>query len=150
MADAKKHVFLSYCRDNQAEVQRLRDDLITAGETVWWDQDIHPGQDWKFEIRQAMQSAYAVVLCLSKETAAHANSGIYPEAANAINFYREYPPGSIFLIPVRLSPCNIPSVEIDATKTLDRLQCQDLFPSENYAAGFNRLLAAIQKTPHHP
>jgi hypothetical protein len=150
MTEGKRHVFLSYCRDNQADVKRLRDDLIAAGESVWWDQDIHPGQDWKFEIRKAMQNAYAVVLCVSKESAARVTSGIYPEAMDAINLYREYSPGSIFLIPVRLSPCAIPHVEIDGTRTLDRLQYQDLFPSASYAAGIQKLVGAIQNTPHHP
>jgi hypothetical protein len=150
MTEEKKHVFLSYCRDNQVEVKRLRDDLIAAGESVWWDQDIHPGQDWRFEIRKAMQNAYAVVLCLSKESEARVTSGIYPEAMDAINLYREYSPGSIFLIPVRLSACSIPRVEIDGARTLDRLQYQDLFPFANYAAGVQKLLKAIQNTPHYP
>ncbi len=150
MPEQKKHVFLSYCRDNQAQVKRLRDDLIAAGHSVWWDQDIQPGQDWKFEVREAIQNAYAVVLCLSKESEARATSGIYSEAMDAINLYREYPPGSIFLIPVRLSPCAIPPVEIDGTRTLDRLHCQDLFPSADYAAGIQKLLGAIQNTPHRP
>lgn len=150
MIEQKKHVFLSYCHDNQLEVERLRKELVEAGEDVWWDQDIHPGQDWRFEIRKAMQNAYAVVLCLSKESAVRASSGIYPEALDAITFYREYSPGTIFLIPVRLSPCAIPSVEIDGTRTLDRLQYQDLFPSENYVANVQKLLGAIRKTPCHP
>lgn len=150
MIEEKKHVFLSYCRDNEPEVKQLRDDLIAAGEFVWWDQDIHPGQDWKFEIRQAMRTAYAVVLCLSEESEARVASGIYPEAMDAINLYRELTPGSIFLIPVRLSPCKIPPVEIDGTRTLDRLQYQDLFPSEKYAASLQKLLGAIQSTPCYP
>jgi hypothetical protein len=128
----------------------LRNDLVAAGEAVWWDEDIHPGQDWKFEIRKAMNNAYAVLLCLSRESEARTASGIYPEALDAINLYREYAPGSIFLIPVRLSPCTIPPVEIDGTRTLDRLQYQDLFPASRYAEGIQKLLAAIRATPHHP
>jgi TIR domain len=147
---AKKHVFLSYCCDNQAEIRQLRDELVAAGENVWWDEDIQPGQDWKLEIKHAMKDAYAVVLCLSTESAARETSGIYPEAMDAIELYRQYPPGTIFLIPVRLSKCEIPPVEIDSTKTLDRLQYQDLFPSSHYAAGIQKLLQAIRATPHHP
>ena len=59
----KKHVFLSYCRDNREEVKHLREDLVRAGERVWWDQDIYPGQDWKFEIRKAMQDELHGGLC---------------------------------------------------------------------------------------
>lgn len=146
----KKHVFLSYCHDNQAEVAKLHDDLIAAGEAVWWDQDLLPGQDWKLEIRKAMRNAYAVVLCLSEETAHRITSGIYPEVLDAIAAYREYAPGSVFLIPVRLSDCEIPLIEIDATRTLDRLQFVDLFPPDRRRAGLERLLKALQAAPFHP
>jgi len=116
---------------------------------VWWDQDILPGQDWKFEIRKAMRNAYAVVLCLSQETAARTTSGIYPEALDAIEAYREYSPGSTFLIPVRLSDCEVP-IEIDGTRMLDRLQFVDLFPSAQRATGLARLVTALRAAPHHP
>ncbi len=147
---AKKHVFLSYCRDNATEVRRFHDELIAAGEPVWWDQDILPGQDWKLEIRKAMKDAYAVLLCLSKETAERTTSGIYPEALDAIKAYRNYTPGSIFLIPVRLSECDIPMIEIDDTRTLDRLQRVDLFPADQRDAGFQILIRALQAAPNRP
>ncbi len=146
----KKHVFLSYCHDNTAEVQRLHDDLIAEGESVWWDKDILPGENLEAAIRRAMKESYAVVLCLSKETAARTTTGIYPEARDAIEAYREYAPGSIFLIPVRLSECEIPDFEIDATTYLDGLKYEDLYPGSKRAAGLARLLQAIQASPHHP
>lgn len=147
---SKKHVFLSYCHDNASDVEQLRDDLVAAGEEVWWDQDILPGDDWKLAIDQAMKDAYAVVLCLSNETRARTTSGIYPEAAHAIGALREYAPGSIFLIPVRLSDCSIPPFEIDATRRLDRLQFVDLFPAAKRAANLSKLITAIQAAPNHP
>ena len=147
---AKRHVFLSYCRDNATEVGKLRDELIGGGEAVWWDKDIMPGQDWKFEIRQAMKDSYAVVLCLSKETEARHKAGMFPEALDAIAAYREYAPGSIFLIPVRLSQCEIPPFEIDGTRTLDRLQYVDLFPVGKRSAGLQRLIKALRATAQHP
>lgn len=147
---AKEHVFLSYCHENTDEVAGLREELIAAGEAVWWDQDIKPGHDWKFEIRKAMKNAYAVVLCLSKESEGRTTSGIYAEALDAINAYREYPPGSIFLIPARISACEIPPIEIDGTRTLDRLQYVDLFPAKKRAANIKKLLHAIQDALHHP
>ena len=146
----KKHVFLSYCHANSAEATQLHAELRAANENVWWDQDIPPGADWKFEIDQAMQDAYAVVLCLSKETEARSTSGIYPEAASAIGALREYAPGSIFLIPVRFSDCKVPRFEIDATRRLDRLQHVDLFPSSNRSMNITKLIDAIQRTENHP
>ena len=147
---SKKHVFLSYCHDNTDQAEQLHDELIAAGEAVWWDQDILPGQDWKLEIDQATKDAYAVLLCLSAETESRTTSGIYPEAANAIGALREYAPGNLFLIPVRFSDCEIPMIEIDATRRLDRLQFVDLFPPAKRTTNFNKLIAALQSAPHHP
>lgn len=150
MPTQKKHVFLSYCKDDQVEVSRLHDDLVASGEAVWWMMDIKGGQDWKTEIRKAMRSAYAVVIFFSQQTASRMTSGIYPEVFDAVNAYREYAPGEIFIIPVRLSECEIPPVELDGTRTLDRLQWIDLFPENGRSAGFDKLLEAIRATPHHP
>lgn len=142
----KKHVFLSYCRDNRDEVSKLRDELLVAGESVWWDQDILGGQDWKMEIRKAMRDAYAVVVCLSQETSQRITSGVYPEVLDAIAAYREHSPGAIFLIPVRLSKCEVPIIEIDGTRTLDRLNYIDLFET----GGFDKLLQSIRASSLHP
>ena len=130
-----KHVFLSYCHDNAKDAEKLHNDLIAAGESVWWDRDILPGQDWKMTIRQAMKDSYAVVLCLSKQTQQRTTTGIYPEALDAINAYREYRPGEVFLIHARLNDCEIPPIEIDGTRCLDRLQCVDLVPAVQTGRG---------------
>ena len=145
----KQHVFISYCHDNAAEVSRLRDDMLAAGEAVWWDGDIVCGGNWRLEIQKALAKCYAVVICLSKEATRRHKSGIYPEARDAIEAYREYPPGSVFLIPVRLSACDIPPIAIDATLALDGLQYVDLFPPSKRGDGLARLLAAIRAAPEH-
>lgn len=148
---SKGHVFLSYCRDNQIDVARLRDELIKAGEVVWWDKDdILPGQDWKQKIRKAMRESYAVVVCLSVELQARKQSGVYPELYDAISEYRQQSPNSVFLIPVRLSDCDIPQIEIDDTRTLDSLQFVNLFPDNRRADGLNRLLKALRSANGHP
>ncbi|PYP89439.1 MAG: hypothetical protein DMG65_13380 [Candidatus Angelobacter sp. Gp1-AA117] len=146
----KKHVFLSYCRENQAEVKLLRDDLIAAGENIWWDQDLLPGQNWALAIEKAMENAYAVILCLSKESEARVTSGIYPEASDAISAYRQYPPDRIFLIPVLLSDCAVPSIKIDSTRKIKDLHYVKLFPKAERTEGIAKLLQAIKATPHHP
>jgi len=150
MANGKKHVFLSYCHDNQKEVQKLRADLVAAGETVWWDEDILPGQDWKLAIKQAMQDAYAVIVCLSPELEKRVSSGVYPELRDAISAYRQYAPGSIYLVPVRLSECRVPPISIDDTSTLDSLQRIDLFPPNERDTRLKKLIRAIQSTLQHP
>ena len=146
----KKHVFLAYPRENSEEVRTLRDDLIAAGESVWWDGDILGGQDDRLVIRQAMEAAYAVVLCLSNETQGQ-DASMYPfEIDYAIELYRKYPPGSVYLIPVRLSKCDVPTLEIGANRFLDRLKCVDLFPDSNRGHSVQNLVDAIRTTPEHP
>lgn len=147
---SKTHVFLSYCRENAKEVAQLRDELLKMGEVVWWDQDILAGGDWKMDVRQSMKDSYAVVLCLSRETQERLISGIFPEVRDAISIYREYAPGSIFLIPVRLSNCDVPPIDIDDTRTLEGLQYVDLFPPAKREAGLQQLLRALRSAPSHP
>jgi hypothetical protein len=147
---AAKHVFLSYCRDNIEAVAQIRDDLILAGERVWWDQDIVGGQDWKLEIRKAMREAYAIVVLFSNELAQRVRSGVYPEVLDAITAYRQQAPGNVFLIPVRLSDTEMPDIAIDDTRTLSNLQGIDLFPTDRREHGLQRLLAALRSTPGHP
>ena len=143
-------VFLSYCREDIGEVGRLRQDLIARGVGVWWDQDILPGQDWKYEVRKAMKQSCAVILCLSGRCLQRTRSYIYPEAYDAIAAYRQRRPGEVFLIPVRFSPCEIPSIEIDDTRTLDRLAWVDLFPAEQWNDGVRSIVEAIQLSLPHP
>jgi len=150
MSKQYKHVFLSYSHANQEEIRQLRDELLNAGEQVWWDQDIRGGQDWQQEIRRAMRISYAVIVCFSKETEAASESGIYPELLDAIGIYRNHAAGQVFLIPVRLSECEIPDVEIDATRTIDRLQHIDLFPPENRGQSLNLLIESLRASARHP
>lgn len=146
----KNHVFLSYCHDDMFAVSKIRDSLISAGEVVWWDQDILGGQDWQWAIRTAMSESYAVVLCLSQHLEQRLQSGVYPELLDAIKSYRRQAPGSIFLIPVKLSPCKTPDVEIDDARTLDRLQAIDLFPDSQWRDGLTQLLASLRAISNHP
>jgi internalin A len=148
-AMSRSSIFLSYCHDNVDTVRALRQDLLEGGESVWWDEDILGGQDWKLEIRKAMQNAYAVVLCLSRELESRFASGVYPEIRDAIGAYRELAPGNVFLIPVRLSQCEPPPIEIDATRTLASLQTIDLFPASKRAEGLAKLVASLRNARAH-
>lgn len=135
-------VFLSYCHDNQQQVARLRQDLLAAGVgNVWWDQDIRSGQQIYVSIREAMREVDHVIVCFSEETQQRDRTGIYPEVLDAIQNVRERPPNTNFLIPIRLSKCEIPDFEINATTTLKNLRHIDLFPS--WEKGLLQLLRAI-------
>ncbi|MCA8994932.1 MAG: TIR domain-containing protein, partial [Planctomycetaceae bacterium] len=146
-----KHVFVSYCRDNKDDVAELVEDLENAGQPVWWDDHILGGQDWKEAIREAMKNAYAVVICLSPEiTEERYRSGVYPEIRDAITTFRQYGPGKTYIFPVRLEKCEVPAIEIDDTRTLQRIQHIDLFPASKRDAGFQKLLDSLATAPGHP
>ena len=141
----KRSVFLSYCRDNRKAGKKLHDELVKAGFDVWWDQDIGPGQDWKREIRAAMKRSFAIIACFSKEVVERNSSGVYPELRDAIAEYRKMPPGSVFIVPVRLSECNVPDLDIDDTRTLEDLNYVDLFPSARRSKGLRDLVESLGK-----
>jgi hypothetical protein len=142
---ARDCVFISYCHENEEAVRRIRDALAFAGERVWWDKDILVGKDWKHEIREALRRSYAVVCCLSSELGARAQSGLYSELREAIDAFSGYAPGQTWVVPVRLSECEIPPLEIGEGRTLDRIQCLDLFPQSHVAEGFEKLIVALRE-----
>lgn len=84
-----------------------------------------------------------MVICFSQEVAARHRSGIYPEALLAVEEYRLLPPGSIYLIPVRLSDGAIPAIELTPTRTLQDLRYEDLFPPDHRPAALARLLQSL-------
>ncbi len=145
-----KHIFLSYCREDEASVAELRQNLIAAGENLWSVGDILPGQDWKLEIRRALEKAYAIIICFSENTEKRYRSGIFPELRNAIEIQRSQLPSHIFMIPVRFSNCSIPDFKIDATRSFSDLQFVDLFPQSQKQYGTKKLLKAIAAVHSHP
>ena len=147
---SKQHAFLSYLRENQAEVEQLRGDLMREGERIWWDGDILGGQEWQQTIRRAMRNSYAVIVCLSSELEARIRSNVYPEVLAAIGEYRQQAPGNVFLIPVKLNECGIPDIEIDATRTLDHIETINLYPPAHRPQGIQRLLKSLRAAPLHP
>jgi hypothetical protein len=63
-------VFLSYARDDLQIVQRLAQDLVAHGLTVWRDQDsIYGGQQWPKAIGEAIATHDWVVLVWSQHAA---------------------------------------------------------------------------------
>lgn len=150
MKMSKKHAFISYCHDDDKIVSELYDNLIAAGENLWWDKDILPGQDWKIEISNAIQESYAIIICFSREIESRYKSGIYPELRDAVSIFREYAPSSIFIIPVRLSHCKIPFITIDSTTQISDLQYIDFFPQSKRANSIQKIVQSLKMCQEHP
>ncbi|MBK8619175.1 MAG: toll/interleukin-1 receptor domain-containing protein [Anaerolineales bacterium] len=108
MPKKKLLVFLSHASEDKIKVRKLFKRLKEDGFDPWMDKDrLLPGQDWKFEIEQALSKSDAILLCFS-ENAVSKESFIQREFKRAMEYQEEKPEGEIFVIPVRLDHCDVP------------------------------------------
>lgn len=92
-------VFLCHSSHDKVAVRNLRTRLIGDGFTPWLDEfDIPPGANWDHEIRNALRSADAVVVCLS-QSSTYKSGYVQREITFVLDAAEEKPPGSVFIIP---------------------------------------------------
>jgi formylglycine-generating enzyme required for sulfatase activity len=129
-------VFVCYASEDKSRVRELCRRLRDDGFEPWLDDEqLLPGQDWELEISAAVRSSDAVMVCLS--TASVGKVGYVQKELRLVLDAAEYQPeGRIFVVPVRLEPCPVPS-------RLSRLQFADLFVDD----GYERLKAALTAGP---
>jgi hypothetical protein len=131
--------FLCHSSSDKAAVRQLYIRLRADGISPWLDEeDILPGQDWDREIRRAIRSCDVVLVCLSR-TSINKIGYIQREIKDILDVADEQPEGAIFLIPVRLEPCEVPD-------RLGRRQWVDLFDK----IGYERLIRALGYVLPHP
>jgi WD40 repeat protein len=140
---ARGHVFLSYCGADVDDAERLRHEIERAGHAVWWsrsDADLMAGQGWPEDIRDAIRSSYAFLWCLSHAALKRPKTWLYSELWEAIAMQQLMHPARIFIIPVRLSDCDMPDVRIDPMRTLATLHRFDYFERRGSIGGLVRVL----------
>jgi len=126
-------VFLCHSSADKPAVRLLHRRLSDAGVKPWLDEvDLLPGQVWEREIPSAVRGSDAVLVCLSS-TSVGKKGYLQREIKHALDAAEEQSDDSIFLIPGRLEPCEVP-------ERLRRWQWVDLFAAD----GFDRLLTALQ------
>jgi len=107
MADKLK-IFLCHASENKPIVKDLFDDLVASGYEPWLDTEVLlPGMDWDLEIKKGMKSSDSVIICLSSISVSK-EGYIQKELKFAQDIQDEKPRGTIFLIPLRLDPCETP------------------------------------------
>jgi CheY-like chemotaxis protein len=129
----RQTVFVSYARSDSGTVVRVYRELIRAGFAPWWDQDdLLPGQDWKFAIEARVRGSDFFLACIGR-TYSDREGGIQRELRWAVDRASELPKGRTYLIPARLTAdCQIPP-------DLEGYQRVDLFEVD----GMARLLRAL-------
>jgi hypothetical protein len=141
-----KHVFISYVRENQAEVYRLCRYLKKAGVKVWLDrQSIAPGVNWKDAIRNAIQEGAFFIACFSKEYQSREETHMNEELTMAIERLRKLRYGRVWFIPVLLAECDVPAQSIGAGQTILDINWVPLY--EDWDTGIQKILSVIKPIP---
>ncbi|HKQ73496.1 MAG TPA: toll/interleukin-1 receptor domain-containing protein [Blastocatellia bacterium] len=102
-------VFLCHSSGDKPLVRELYDRLRKAGFEPWLDEkDLLPGQDWSFEITRSVRNSDVVIVCLSKGSVSKAGF-IQKEIKFALDVADEQLEGTIFIIPLKLEECEVPT-----------------------------------------
>jgi len=64
-----KNIFLSYSRKNIKRVEELRQALIGQSYRPWIDPNPRPGQDWRYDVDDAIRSADAMIVVITPDSA---------------------------------------------------------------------------------
>lgn len=113
-------VFISYAREDRDRVQPYFSTLAQLGYDPWMDcRKILPGQNWEAEIEHALASANVVIAFLSKSSV-NKRGFVQREVNFALDRLKYKLPTDIYLIPLLLEPCDVP------THLSNRLQYIDL------------------------
>ena len=132
----RPRVFLCHSSGDKGIVRPLCNRLRDDGMNPWLDEErLLPGQEWKEEIPKAVRNSDVVLVCISSHSVGKTGY-LQREIRLALDAADEQPEGKIFIIPLRLEPCEVP-------ERLSRWQWANLYQPD----GYSRLLLAILGQP---
>lgn len=132
--DQPIQVFLCHSSKDKPTVRKLFHQIRLAGMKPWLDEiNLLPGQDWEAEIKKAVRESDVVIVFLSQESVSK-KGFVQKEIRFALDVADEQPDGTIYIIPARLEPCDVP-------ERLHRWHWVDLFED----SGMEKLFAALRK-----
>ncbi len=125
-------VFISYAREDHEIALSIFNLLEENGFSPWIDiKKIVPGQDWELEIDKAIRNSKIFLACLSTKSVS--KRGFFQsELRKAMRVLDSIPEDDVYLIPIRLDDCKVPS-------RIERYQWLDYSSDQ----GPDRLLHAI-------
>lgn len=138
MTDDLIQVFISYAREDVQAAKEIYEFLNEVdGIRPWLDLEaLLPGADWQRSIMHAIKESRFILVLLSNNSI-NKRGYVQKEIAEAIDQYSYFPPGKIFLIPVRLEECK-PAYDI-----LHKLNWVDLFIG--WEKGMNKIVRTIKQ-----
>jgi ADP-ribose pyrophosphatase YjhB (NUDIX family) len=119
------HIFVSYAHEDEKAVLELYHKLKKEGFHLWIDKyDILPGQDWESQIKSAIRASSRFLAFLSNQSVKK-RGVVQKEIKLALETLDEFPENQIFLVPIRLDECEVPT-------KLSRLHWLNIFESGGY------------------
>jgi len=121
-------IFISYAREDLAQVEILYNSLKVAGFEPWLDvKDILPGQNWKQALSETITKSDYFLACLS-EKALDKRGFVHTELNMALDMLSKLPASKTYIIPARLSAVQLPEelfgfqwVDIFGTNDIEKL-----------------------------
>jgi len=142
-SERKLRVFLCPSSDDKPIVRELYRQLNSEDWIDAWldEKKLYPGQDWNYEIEQAVEEADVILVCLTKNSVT--KEGYVQRELRIILDYADYKPeGTLYIIPVRLEECEPP-------KRIRRWQYADYFPRNQQEIAYQRLLESLKFRAAH-
>jgi hypothetical protein len=140
------HVFISYVRENQEQVDRLCQELKSYGVEVRLDRkSIKPSGRWKVAMRKAIRQGDFFIACFSKEYTSTGKTRMNEELTLAIEELRQHASERKWFIPVLLSECDVPARSIGTGETLLDINWVPLY--DDWDAGIQRILSVVKPIP---
>jgi formylglycine-generating enzyme required for sulfatase activity len=126
-------IFLCHASEDKAQVREVYHQLKALGFEPWLDEvDILPGQDWEYEIEQALETSDFVMVFLSTRSVEKVGY-VQREFRRALYKAEEMPEGFVHTIPVKLDDCAVP-------RRFSHHQWANLYE----AGAFDRIVRALQ------
>ncbi|MBI5951523.1 MAG: SUMF1/EgtB/PvdO family nonheme iron enzyme [Chloroflexi bacterium] len=138
MTSRPLRVFLCHSSNDKPAVRELYQKLCAEPWIQPWldEEELYPGQDWNMEIEKAVETADAIIVCLSKGSITK-EGYVQRELRIVLDFADYKPEGTLYIIPVRLEECEPP-------RRLRAWQYADYFEGQRERA-FQRLLVSLKR-----
>lgn len=109
IGNSSLRVFLCHSSNDKQAVRKLYHQLGKENWIdLWLDEErLLPGEKWDLEIRRAVKATDIVIVCLSNGSI-NKEGYIQKEIKYVLDVADEKPEGTIFVIPLKLEPCEVP------------------------------------------
>jgi len=101
-------IFISYAKEDLDRARQIYNLLVKEGHNIWFDEEsLVGGSNWKIEITRAIKKSDFFIACFSTRSI-NKRGYFQKELRESIEVCNEFPPGEIFVIPVKFESCPLP------------------------------------------